>query len=100
MSDSILSKVDAALSNPAVRTGLRMASPEAALALDALRALTGGLFSKKTHAASEVLGVIDARLANYIRELARKGISKPRKEELEIRIHELLGVLDAWDKVS
>jgi L-cysteine desulfidase len=100
MSNSVLARVDAVLSNPVIRTGLKVAAPEVALAVDALRALTGGLFSKRQHAASEVIGVMDQRLAVYIQELAKKETSKSRKKELEVRIHELLGVLDAWDKVS
>lgn len=100
MSANILSGVDAVLGNPAVRAGLRIASPEAALAVDVVRALASGLIQKRGHAASEVVAVIDQRFAGYIRDLTQKGISEPRKRELEIRIHELLGVLDAWDKVS
>lgn len=100
MSSDVLSGIDSVLGNPLVRAGLRTVSPEAALAVDAIRLLAGGLIRKRGHAASEVIAVMDQRFAGYIKELTKENTSAPRKRELEVRIHELLGVLDAWDKVS
>lgn len=97
MSSNLLSKVNAVLSNPVIRTGIKVASPEVGLALEIVRTFSS---TQRTRTANEVIKVIDQRLSEHLHMLGDQGISKGFRSELEIRVHELLGTLDAWDKVS
>lgn len=89
-----LSNVQDVLSNPVIRQGLKIVAPEIAIALEIVQ----GLFGKKKPQASDVLKIIDARLADLIRQLATTK-SRLLRNELEIRIHELLGILNSWNKI-
>ena len=89
----VLSNVQAVLNNPLVKQGIRVASPEVALGLEIIE----GLFAKPMREASEVLKVIDKRLAELLKQLAESK-SKLAIRELEVRIHELLEILNEWSK--
>lgn len=89
-----LSNVQQVLSNPVLRQGLKIVAPEVSIALE----IIDSLFIESPPLASDVLKIIDLRLADLLKQLATKQ-SDLLRNELEIRIHELLGVLNAWNKI-
>ncbi len=93
-----MDEVKKILSNPILRTGLKMAAPEVALGIDLAMLLFGSLGARKPSIAA-LLRVIDQRLAVILKELAETE-SRLRRSELEIRAHELLGLLNEWDKIN
>lgn len=92
----VLSSVNAILGSPAVRAGLKIAAPELTLAVDLARLVGATLTRPRSRQARELVAAIDERVAEYIGKLADPTSSKAIKRELEIRTHELLGVLQAW----
>lgn len=99
MSD-LFGKVNGVLSNPAVKTGLRLAGPQASLIAEGVQALMLTFASAKpTHKEADVLDLIDTRAAELIQELAETK-SRSRRSELEIRLHELLEIGQRWDRVT
>jgi hypothetical protein len=95
-----LNYVSDILKNPAVKAGLSLASPQAALIAEGIQALMLSFGSqKKSHKAEEVFRVIDARAAQLIKELSETK-STIRKGELEIRLHELLEIGQRWDRIT
>lgn len=89
-----LSNVQSVLSNPVLRQSLKIIAPEVSIALE----IVNSLFLKQEPIASDVLRIIDLRLADLLKQLT---ITKSEllRSELEIRIHELLGILNAWNKI-
>lgn len=78
-----------------------MAAPEIAFGLDLAVSAVGLLFgsSKKSPTAEQVLHVIDARMAEVISDIATTK-SKRYRRECETRLHELLGILNEWEKIN
>lgn len=89
------------LQNPLVLNGLKMVAPEVALGVDLAMTVVSGIFGsrKRKPSAVKLLAAIDKRLAQVIKDLATTK-SKYYRRECEIRAHELLGVLNEWDKLS
>ena len=86
------------LRNPIIRHGLRLSAPEVAIGVEALILIISGVQKRKKRAKLEnLLAMIDQRLAKVIEELATTE-SEHMKTECEIRAHELLGLLNEWEK--
>ena len=88
------------LGNPAVRAGLKVVAPEIGLGLDLAVTIVNGLFgSRRKPKVEKLVAVMDKQLAGYLKELTTTK-SKLRQQELEIRIHTLLGIILEWDKLK
>lgn len=88
------------LSSPAVRAGLKVVAPEIGLGLDLAMTIVHGLFrARRKPKIEDLLAAMDKQLASLIAELAVTK-SRFRQQELEIRIHTLLGVILEWDKLK
>lgn len=88
------------LSSPAVRAGLKVVAPEIGLGVDLAITIVKGLFgSGRKPKAESLVAVLDKQLAGLLKELATTK-SKLRQQELEIRIHALLGIILEWDKLK
>jgi len=95
-----MDEIQKLLNNPVIKNGLRIASPEIALGVEILSAVGSGLFQgKKTPKATELLAVIDKRLAKVLNDLATTE-SRYYRRECETRAHELLGILNEWEKLN
>ena len=94
-------KIEGVLNDPVVRQGLTIAAPEVVLIADVAMAVIGGLFGsrKKKPTAEMVLHIIDTRLAEILHSLSNSP-SPALKRELETRAHELLGILNEWEKIT
>ena len=99
-----MKEVQNILSNPLLKQGLKLVAPEIAIGIDlvvtAYNALLGG--EKRIPYAKHLLAlttVIDKRLAVLLEDLATTK-SKARRRRCEIRIHELLGILNEWEKIT
>jgi len=93
----MLDQVASTLNNPVVAAGLRLVAPELVWGVQAMQLVFGG--RRRRPSAKKVLVVLDKRLSELITELSRPRSDAHRKE-LEIRIHEILHVLQEWDKLS
>ncbi len=82
------------LANPIVSTSLKAVAPEIGLAIAVVQSIFGARHKPKLE---NLLSIIDKQLAAMIKELATTK-SRPRQQELEIRIHTLLGIIIEWDK--
>ena len=89
-------KLSRLLADPIIKQGIAIASPQAALILGVLESL-GGAFGKKP-SARILLDIIDRRLASITTKLANEKTSDLHRKELEIRLHEILGILNEWEK--
>jgi hypothetical protein len=88
------------LSSPAIKAGLKVVAPEIGLGLDLAVTIVSGIFkARHKPKIEELLAVMDRQLAKLIGELAVTK-SRPRQQELEVRIHALLGVILEWDKLK
>lgn len=99
MVDNSLGAVGRVLDNPIVKAGLRLAGPQASLIADGLKALMlafGGR-RKRKYKAKDVFKIIDKRAAELIETLATTR-SKHERDEVEIRLHELLEIGQRWDR--
>jgi len=96
----VLNNVQSVLNNPIVRQGLMIAAPEIALGIDLVVTITKGLFGSRKHSPSalELITIIDKRLAELLQQLATTK-SRIMRSELEIRVHELLGILNSISKI-
>lgn len=93
-----MDEVTKILSSPAVRAGLKIAAPEIGLTVDLVLTIVNGLFkARRKPKLDDLLAVMDKQLAVMLQELSTTK-SKFRQQELEIRIHTLLGVILEWDK--
>lgn len=93
----MLGKVGELLSNPVVQQGLKASAPQIAMALDLVTA-GGALFStgRRGPSASDLVKDVDAELAKQLEILADKTISAPRRNNTEVRVQTLLGLLTKW----
>ena len=96
-----MQEVQKILSNPLVSAGLKIAAPEIALGVDLAVTVVGSLFGSRRRkpSATKLLAAIDKRLAKVLEDLATTE-SKHYRRECEIRAHELLGVLNEWEKLN
>ena len=97
-----MEEVQKILQNPLVKAGLKVAAPEIALGVDLAILVVGSIFGsrkKKKPSAEKLLGAIDKRLADILKDLALTK-SKGFRQECEIRAHELLGILNEWEKIK
>jgi len=99
--NNVFGEVEGILGNPIVRTGLKLAGPQASLIVDGVRALmlTFGGSHHKEYTAQDVLKLIDQRAAKLIERLATTKSQSMRKET-EIRLHELLEIGQMWDRAT
>lgn len=91
-----MDEVKKLLQDPLILQGLRIVAPEIAIGIDLVSSVFG--ISRRRRSAEQVLAIVDKRLAEALRELATTK-SKFRRNECEIRAHELLGVLNDWQRV-
>lgn len=86
-----MDEITRTINNPAVKSGLMLLAPEIAFGVQAVVGLFS-LWTKHKPDVTDVLSIIDRQVAAMLEELSHSK-SKLRREELEIRIHTLLGVL-------
>jgi|KBSSwiStaDraftv2_1062776.scaffolds.fasta_scaffold42619_5 hypothetical protein len=86
-----MDEISRAINNPAVKAGLMLVAPEIVFGVQAVVGLFS-VWTKHKPDAHDILSIIDRQVASMIEELSTSK-SKLRREELEIRIHTLLGVL-------
>ncbi len=91
-----MDEVNKILSNPIVSGGLKIVAPQIALGIELIRSLFS---SSSKPSLKQLLSAIDSQLASLLKELATTK-SKFRRQELEIRIHTILSILNEWDKKS
>lgn len=91
-----MDKLRLTLNNPIILTGLKLVSPE----LVTLGQMVAGVFSKrgKKRELNKLLQVIDEEIADCLERLSNAK-SSAMKNELQIRVHELLHVLQKWERV-
>jgi hypothetical protein len=99
-----MQEVQKLLSNPLIRYGLRAAAPEVAVGIELIMGTVGAIMGSKKRVpyAKHLLAlttVIDKRLAEVLEVLATTK-SKHRRREYEVRAHELLGILNEWEKIT
>jgi hypothetical protein len=99
-----MEQVQRLLNNPLFKTGLRIAAPEVAVGVELLMSTVGAIMGSKDRVpyAKHLLAlttVIDRRLAEVLEKLATTE-SKYRRREYEVRAHELLGILNEWEKIT
>ena len=92
-----MQEIQKLLSNPLIRHGLKVVAPELAIGID----LVSSFFSATAWEPSveDMLAVIDKRLAVILEGIATT-TSKRKRRRLEIRAHELLGILNEWEKIA
>jgi hypothetical protein len=90
----MLNEVKKILSNPIVKTGLRVVAPELVIGVDLALSVADGLFKSKP-STETLVSVVDKRLAEMLSEIATTE-SKHYRRECEIRAHELLFILNEW----
>ena len=94
-----MQEVQKLLSNPVFQLGLKAVAPEIAIGLDLIIAATSAFMGMGDDGVDMLLSVIDERLAEVLKELATTK-SKHRRREYEVRAHELLGILNEWEKIT
>lgn len=82
------------INNPTFTLALQAVSPQLAGLIPLLKGIFGVPRKKK----SEIKILIEKKITSYMSECTRKDISKNKVSELEIRTHELLGLLLEIDK--
>lgn len=89
------------LNDPVLRHSLKIVAPELTLGVELAVALVDKFLEnrKKSQSAKALVNLIDNRLAKVLRDLATSD-SVHYRRECEIRAHELLGILNAWDKMT
>lgn len=92
-----MDRVTELLSNPAIRAGLTAVSPSLGLSIEAALAVVSSL--RRKPGVSELLSIIDERLAHVLKELATANPPFFYKRELEIRAQQLLEIVIEWEKV-
>ena len=83
------------LSNPAVLATLKVLSPEVAIGVDLVLAISKGLIQEQ----NPLLSIIDKKLTLILKELTDNP-SLYRKHELEIRALQLLEIAAEWNKIK
>jgi hypothetical protein len=96
-----MEEVQKVLNNPVIRQGLKVAAPELALGVELAVGFVTTLFGRRKRRLSvkKLAGVVDQRLAKILTDIATTK-SKHHKQECEIRAHELLGILNTWEKLK
>lgn len=94
-----MDKVAEILTNPTIRRGLAIASPQIAAGVELITIVGSSLFKKRRSSLKKLLRLLDEQLAEYIETLATTD-SKLLKAEMEIRIHTILHVMMEWDKID
>lgn len=93
-----MKEVQNILNNPLLKQSLRLVAPEVFLGLELLTAIGSNLFTR-TPSVEELVAVIDKRLAVILQDLATTK-SQSRRRQCEVRAHELLGILNEWEKIT
>lgn len=94
MNDGLLHNIDAVLRNSTTQTAIAIISrtrPEIGLAIQLLSSLASGWSTEAD--INEAIALIDKRAAEHIQKLASDKLHVVEREELEIRLHELLTIL-------
>ena len=87
------------LQNPIVRNGLRIVAPEIGVGIDLVLLVADVLFASNEPGVQQLLAVIDRQLAGILEQLVEVR-TEAQKQELEIRAHTLLGILNDWGKIA
>ena len=92
-----MDQVQKVLQNPAVKAGLRVASPQVAIFVEMIVPAVSFIFNKRRKPKIDtLLNVIDEQLAETIDELSSTD-SRVLRRQLEIKAHTLLEILVKWN---
>ena len=93
-----MQQVQNLLNNPVFKLTLKAIAPEIAIGLDLIVKTIGDIMGSYDPL-DALLSVIDERLAEVLQELSSTR-SEFHRRNLEVRAHELLGILNEWEQVT
>lgn len=94
-----MKEVQNILNNPLLKQSLKLVAPEVFLGLDLLTVIGSSFFSSDPPPAKDLVAIIDKRLAAILKDLATTRSVLDRRR-CEVRAHELLGILNEWEKIT
>jgi hypothetical protein len=94
MSDTVLGNIDSVLQNPVTQAGINVLAKSNPLLWGTLQLVIDLSHGWKTESdINEAVKIIDQRAAYYIHKLATETLHVEEQHEIEIRLHELLGII-------